>query len=138
MTIFIDTCIPMYAAGSEHPFKQSCQDILKAVASAKLEAYTDAEVFQEILYRYFSIDRKQIGLQIFDQFSKIMDGAIIPVHFFDLSLARKLSEKESCSHLSPRDLIHLAIMINNGISRIITTDQGFANISDIQVVNPSR
>lgn len=84
MKIFIAACVPMYAAGVEHPCKQSCRDILGAVAREELDAYTDAEVFQEILYRYFSINRKQIGLKVFDQFSKIMDRAVLPVRHVDL------------------------------------------------------
>lgn len=138
MRVFIDTCIPMYAAGSEHPCKKSCLDIMESAARGLLEAYTDAEVLEEILYRYFSINQKQIGLQVFDQFSKIMDGAVLPIRHYDVSLSRSLSEEESYAHLSPRDLVHLAVMLNNDISCIVTADQGFARIPSIKVIYPSR
>lgn len=137
MKVFIDTCIPMYAAGTKHPYIQSCQDILESVARGKLDAYTDADVFKEILHRYFNIDKKQVGLQVFDLFSKIMDRAILPVCHLDLLLARKFSKEESYSPLSPRDLVHLAVMLNNDISRIVTADPGFSRIPGIQIIRPS-
>jgi len=49
--VFIDTNIPMYAAGTPHPLRDPCQAIIRAVAEGKLEAVTDAEVLQEIRYR---------------------------------------------------------------------------------------
>ncbi len=136
MRVFIDTCIPMYAAGSEHPCKKSCLDIMESAARGILDAYTDVEVFQEILYRYFSINRKQIGLQVFDLFSAIMDGAVLPIRYPDVSLVRKLSKEETHAHLSPRDFVHLAVMLNNDISCIVTTDQGFARIPGIKIIYP--
>lgn len=66
LRVFIDTAIPLYAAGREHPLKAGCVNILLSVAKAELDAYTDTEVFQEILYRYFSMGKRAIGLQIFD------------------------------------------------------------------------
>ncbi len=63
MSVFIDTSIPMYAAGKEHPLKAGCLEIMRSIARAELEAYTDLEVFQEILYRYFSINKRAFGLQ---------------------------------------------------------------------------
>lgn len=51
MKVFLDTNIPMYASGKEHKYKKSCQDIILSVASGRLTAYTDVEVFQEILHK---------------------------------------------------------------------------------------
>lgn len=131
---FIDTNIPMYAAGQEHPLKARCLEIMKSVANGDLEAYTDTEVFQEILYRYFSIKRGELGLQVFDTFSKIMHGAVLPVRFEDMLLARKLINKASYAKLSPRDVIHLAVMQNNGIDHIITADRAFEEVEGIRVI----
>ncbi|MDO9535526.1 MAG: type II toxin-antitoxin system VapC family toxin [Bacillota bacterium] len=136
MIVFIDTNIPMYAAGKEHPLKDSCLDIMRSVASGDLKAYTDTEVFQEILYRYFSINKREFGLQLFDTYSLIMHGSVLSVHHEDMILARKLSDEISNAILSPRDLIHLAVMLNHGIGHIITTDRAFEKIGSIQVIYP--
>jgi uncharacterized protein len=136
MKIFIDTNIPMYAGGKEHPLKAGCIDILNSVARGEIEACTDSEVFQEILYRYFNIKQREIGLQIFDLFSQIMNGSVLPVRHEDVIKARLLSNNETGANLSPRDLIHLAVMLNYDIRRIITTDQGFNNVRGIEVIYP--
>jgi len=136
MKVFIDTNIPMYAAGKDHPFKKKCLGILESIARDDLNAYTDTEVLQEILYRYFYINQRETGFDIFDLFATIMDGVILPVLHSDIMLARLLAEKEETVKLSPRDLIHLAVMLNNGIRHIVTTDRGFVSIPGIEVITP--
>jgi uncharacterized protein len=136
MKVFIDTNIPIYATGKDHPFKKKCLDILESIAREEIEAYTDTEVLQEILYRYYYINQRKPGLEIFDLFATIMDGAILPVLHGDIMLARLLAEKEETVRLYPWDLIHLAVMMNNGIKQIITADRGFLNIPGIEVITP--
>ena len=52
----------MYAAGTAHSYRQPAQRIIAAIAGGQLAAVTDVEVFQEILYRYFSIGQRPRGL----------------------------------------------------------------------------
>ncbi len=136
MRVFIDTNIPMYAAGKDHPLKKSCLDVLESTAKGEIEAFTDTEVFQEILYRYFYINQRKTGFEVFDLFATIMDGSILPVRHSDIMLARLLAEKEETFKFSPRDLIHLAVMLNNGMRHIVTTDRGFKSIPGIEVIAP--
>jgi len=136
MRVFIDTNIPMYAAGKDHSLKKSCLNILESTAKGEIEAFTDTEVLQEILYRYFYISQRKTGFEIFDLFATIMDGSILPVRHGDIMLARLLAEKEETFKLSPRDLIHLAVMLNNGIRHIVTADLGFKSIPGIEVIAP--
>ncbi len=136
MRVFMDTNIPMSAAGKDHPLKKSCLDILESTAKGEIEAFTDTEVLQEILYHYFYINQRETGFEIFDLFATIMDGSILPVRHSDIMLARLLAEKEETFNLSPRDLIHLAVMLNNGIRHIVTTDRGFKSIPGIEVIAP--
>jgi len=133
--IFIDTNIPMYAAGAPHPLKEPCQKVILAIASGEIDAITDTEVFQEILYRYIHIGKREIGIKLFDHFHRIMLGRILPIEEQDILLTRELAEK--LTHLSPRDLIHLAVMKRAGIKEIITTDKGFDNIPEIRRIHPS-
>ena len=136
MKIFIDTNIPMYAAGKEHQLKDGCVKVLDAVATGKLEAFTDSEVFQEILYRYYHIGQPGMGFRVFDLFSTIMSGNILPVTYRDVNQARQFAESESAAGLSPRDLIHLAVMLNNGIDTIATTDRAFTRVDLVKVYAP--
>jgi len=133
--IFIDTNIPMYAGGEPHPLKEPCQKIIKEIASGRVDAITDCEVLQEILYRYLKIGERKKGFQIFDYFHRVMAGRILAVEDGDVQRARELAEEYD---LSPRDLIHLAVMRNHGIKEIITADEDFDRVKGIKRVAPAQ
>ena len=64
--ILIDSNVFMYAAGAAHTNKASSVAFLEAVARGKIDAATDAEVLQEILHRYRSIQRWTEGRALYD------------------------------------------------------------------------
>ncbi|MEW6572178.1 MAG: type II toxin-antitoxin system VapC family toxin [Bacillota bacterium] len=134
MKVFIDTNIPMYAAGTPHPLKEPAQRVILAVADYRLDAVTDTEVFQEILYRYFFINQREKGVRVFDHFYQLMIGRILPVDADDVQKARHLADRYPT--LSPRDLIHLAVMQHHQIQEIITADTAFDIVQDIQRIDP--
>ena len=133
--IFIDVNIPMYAAGTDHFLREPCQRIMKAIASGKVDAVTDAEIFQEILYRYMHIGQREKGFTIFDLFGEVMRDRILPIENVDVKRARYLAEQYP--YLSPRDLIHLAVMLRHGLTAIATADTGFDSIEAVRRIDPS-
>jgi len=74
------------------------------------------------------------GLQIFDHFDRLMTGRILPVTDTDVREARALGEQHL--RLGPRDLIHLAIMRNHGVSQIVTADRGFDEVEGVMRIDP--
>ena len=48
----------MYLVGSPHPHKADAQRLLENLISNRQRLVTDAEVLQEILYRYVAINRR--------------------------------------------------------------------------------
>lgn len=127
--VFIDTNVPMYAAGRPHPLRDGAQATIRHIVSGELDAVTDSEVFREILYRYFFIGEREKGLRVFDSFLEIMKGRVLPVTEADLGEARRVAEQLPMLHA--RDLVHLAVMRNNGISTIITADEGFKQVAGV-------
>ncbi len=134
MKFFVDTNIPMYAAGKEHRYKRACQVIINALADGSIQGVTDTEVLQEILYRYHDINRKQDGWRVYDSFRTIMDQAVLPVTVEDMDRARKLCGKYP--DMPPRDLIHVAVMLNNDIHTILSTDAHFDQLKEVSRVDP--
>ncbi len=132
--VFIDTNIPMYAAGATHPLREPSRRVIRAIAAGTLDALTDAEVFQEILYRYLHIGGREKGFRVFDHFHRIMIGRILPVEGADVHQARQLAERYP--NLSPRDLIHLAVMLRYHLPEIITTDMGFDTVDEVRRLDP--
>lgn len=53
-TLFLDTNIPIYAAGGEHPHKQPSTEILRLAAGRPDSFVTSTEVFQELIHYYVS------------------------------------------------------------------------------------
>lgn len=116
--------------------REASQRVIVSVASGEIDAVTDAEVFQEILYRYLNIGQRARGLEVFDNFHRIMMGRILPIEDADVIRARGLVDLYTA--LSPRDLIHLAVMLRNQIAEIVTADKGFNGIAGVHPVDPSE
>src|SRR5439155_9355156 len=107
----------MYAAGGAHPYLRHCRRALDAVHAGRLVAVTDTEVHQEILYRYLQQRRPQEAVRV----SELLETAIpttLPVTLTDVRRARQLAGRYPA--LPARDLIHLAVMLNNEIRAVVT------------------
>ena len=63
-TAFLDTNIPMYAAGREHPHKEPFIQILRLVASSPNSFVTSTEVLQELIHYYLSAGRWELGFRV--------------------------------------------------------------------------
>ena len=119
---FIDANIPMYAVGRDHPLREPCRLVLQRIADGDLTACTDSEVHQEILYRYWSLGQSARGIALSSDFHGVVN-IVLPVTSTDVTTARELGNKYP--HMGPRDWLHLAVMLNNGITEIISADRHF-------------
>ena len=131
--VFLDANIPMYAAGAEGPYKNSCALLLTTVAEGRLDAVTDVEVFQEILYRYHAIQRPQAASEIALHFRTCVSNAL-PILWDDMEIAIKLLSQYP--GLKPRDALHAAVMLNHGITRLWSADKDFDRIKEIERLDP--
>lgn len=124
--ILIDANIFMYAAGRESPQKEPCQRFLERIVSGKGPATcTDSEVLQEILHRYRSLKIPEVGFQLFDAVTHL-GIPILAVTDRSMTEARRiLAEYPS---LSTRDGVHLGVMREHGIEKILSYDQGFSDV----------
>ena len=128
--VFIDSNIPMYAAGKEHPNKEPSIKILELISNGDIIGITSTEVFQEILYRYQAIDLLKKGLEVFDNFSNIIDD-VLSINLQIMNQARKILGDEYSSDIYPRDAVHIATMDYYEISYIATHDRHFKKFKHI-------
>ena len=105
--IFIDSNVPMYLVGSEHPHKIDAQRLLERCISDEKRLVTDAEVLQEILHRYAAIGRKDAISPAFQAILGIVDE-VFAVELCDAERARDILL--ATQRLSAKDAVHLAIM----------------------------
>ncbi|MCB1991916.1 MAG: type II toxin-antitoxin system VapC family toxin [Geminicoccaceae bacterium] len=123
----------MYAAGAPHPHKAPSVAWLRRVAAGELAAATDAEVLQEVLHRYRSIDRWDDGCRVYDLARRVVP-MVLPVTVDTLDGARELMDSDS--RLSARDAIHAAAAIANGCHAICTYDRAFDRITGLTRIEP--
>lgn len=126
--IFIDSNIPMYLIGAAHPHKVDAQRWLERLAAHEERLVTDAEVLQEILHRFRAIDRADAIQPAFDVVLAIVDD-VFPIDREAVSGAR--DELLARWTLSSRDAVHVAVMRQHGVSRILSFDRGFDIVPDI-------
>ena len=120
--IFVDSNIPMYLVGAQHPRKADAQLLVERLISDRERLVTDAEVLQEILHRYVAIRRQDFIQRAFDSLLGIADQ----VFAIDLAAAERGKEIVLGNpRLSARDALHLAVMELQGIDRILSFDSGF-------------
>lgn len=125
--IFVDSNIPMYLVGADHPHKGLSRSLLeRAIADGEV-LVTDAEVLQEILHRYVAIDRRDAIGPATDAILGVVDE-VYPVEREDVERARRLVQT---TRLSARDAVHIAIMRRRGITRILSFDHGFDEVDGI-------
>jgi len=120
--ILIDSNVPMYLVGADHPHKIDAQRALERLVSAGERMVTDAEVLQEILHRYRAIDRPDAIQPAFDALLGVVE-AVLPVEAVDVERARDVLLGRWA--LSARDALHVAIMERSEIDTILSFDHGF-------------
>lgn len=130
MRLFIDSNIPMYVAGTEHPNREPAVRLLESVRARRVEACTSTEVLQEILYRYSAIGRLDLAKSVYDLFVQVVHE-IFDVTLADTDLARDLLT--TTSGLSARDAVHAAVMLNHEVTSIATFDRGFERVGRLTI-----
>lgn len=126
--IFIDSNIPMYLVGAPHPHKIDAKRWLEELVSNQERLVTDAEVLQEILHRYVSIERPDAIQPAFDALLGVVDE-VFPVDRPAVERAKEIVLGRN--GLSARDAIHLAVMRIHGVKKILSFDRGFDNFPGI-------
>lgn len=126
--IFVDSNIPMYLIGQQHQNKETVRAILERLASQNKRLVTSAEVFQEIIHRYSSINKKEAISVAFEALNSICDE-VFPIFYEDVMEAKNflMSHKK----ISSRDCIHLAVMKRKNIKVIFTFDSDFDSIESV-------
>ena len=129
--IFVDSNVPMYLIGSPHPNQERAVQALNRLSEEGEQFITDIEVYQEILHRYVSIRRLEAIKPAFRTLRGIANRTL-SYGMDEVYAARLLIE--SVSNLSARDALHVAVMRQAGIARILSYDTDFDAIPGIERV----
>lgn len=134
MTVFIDTAVLMYAAGSSHALRAPSARILEDVAEGRLDAVISVEVVQEIVHRFMALRRPEIGIGIAEQALDLF-APVVPVTH---ALMRRVPDVvRRYPHLAARDALHVATCLHEGITEIVSPDRGFDAVEGLLRIDPS-
>ncbi len=126
--ILVDSNIPMYLIGASHPHKSDAQRLVEKLIRDRQRLVTDAEVLQEILHRYVAIDRREAIQPAFNALLGIVDE-VLPIDGKAAERAKQIVLEYR--RISARDAMHLSVMEQNGIKRILSFDAGFDSVAGV-------
>jgi predicted nucleic acid-binding protein len=134
MRTFLDTNVFLHAAGRAHPLRDACARVLRSVADGSIDATVSSEVLQEIVYVLARRGRRADGTLLARHVAALFPD-LLPVTRADMLETCALVERHP--GLSPRDAVHAATMVRNGITRIVSVDRAFERIPGIQRLSPA-
>ena len=129
MKVFIDSNIPMYVAGRDHPNREPARRFLERVRAGEVEGCTSTEVLQEILYRYAALRRLDLAGDVDHLLRATLSRLVLAVTLADTDRARAMVGR--ATSIGVRDAIHAAVMLNNEIASIATFDSAFDHIPGV-------
>jgi predicted nucleic acid-binding protein len=130
--IFVDSNVPMYVAGRDHPLRDPARRFLERARSGEIDICTSTEVLQEILYRYAGWKRLDLASAVYDLFVQLCP-TVLPITLADTDRARTLLT--TAGGLSSRSAVHAAVMLNHEVSQIATFDDAFDRLEGITRVS---
>jgi uncharacterized protein len=132
VTVLIDSNIPMYLVGADHPNKDGAQRRLDDLITRNERLVTDAEVFQEILHRFTAIKRPEAIQPAYDALLGVVDE-VLPVGLVEVEEAKRIVLGQY--GLSARDALHLAVMQSHGIGQILSFDADYDRFPRVERIS---
>lgn len=129
--IYVDSNVPMYLVGAEHPNKRRVLELVPQLLTARDVLVTSAETFQEILHRYLAI-RDRHHLSAAYEALETMVTSVADVTKDDVDRARAVSGDHVS--LSSRDCLHVAVMRRLACAKVWSYDSAFDVVGSIQRV----
>jgi predicted nucleic acid-binding protein len=131
--IVLDTTVLVYAKGADHPLRESCRELVAAIAEERIEATTTAEVIQEFVHvRARRRDRSEaaaLGRDYAELLSPLL--SITRDH-----LQRGLTLFETMPRLGAFDAVLAAAAAQAGATALVSSDTAFADLPDISHIVP--
>jgi len=131
--LFLDANIIMYCVGREHPLKTPCLRVVEQIRDGRFRFCTSTEVQQEMLHRYYRQKRQEIGDSAYRLLTDLC-YVVYPTTPADMERAFVILHE--VSDINVRDAVHAAVILNNGLTHILSTDDHFDHIAGITRVGP--
>ena len=127
--IYVDSCIPMYLVGAEHPNKQRVIEVVSRLVESGETLVTSSDTFLEIIHRYKDLKNTKHLNAAYEALEEMV-SMTADVTKKDADTARNLSLRHP--GLSSRDCLHAAVMKRIHCDKIWTFDEDFDGVPSIQ------
>jgi uncharacterized protein len=131
--IVVDTTVLVYAVGTDHPFREPCQQLIRSIADGTILATTTIEVIQELTHvRARRRDRKDAA-ELARDYIELLSPLLI-VEETDLREGLRLYEEGT--GFGWFDAVLAAATRAAGAEALVSADAGFSGIAAIHHVLP--
>jgi predicted nucleic acid-binding protein len=133
--VFLDTAVLVYAIGGEHPLRDPCRSLLRAVGAGEVDAVTSALAVQELLHqRARRLGDRGVAV---DQVRPLLDAlTIVPI---DPAAARLALDLYAGSDLlDAADALHAATALTHGVTQLVSPDAAFDGVEGLSRLTPEQ
>lgn len=131
--IVLDTTVLVYAAGTEHPYRQPCRALVEAVDAGTIRATTTVEVIQEFAHvrsrRRDRADARRLAEDFTDLLSPLLTVS-------ERDLREGLERWERAGDIGAFDAVLAAAARAAGASALVSSDRAFATVQGLAHVLP--
>ncbi len=128
-TIYLDTNIFVYAAINNDILGEKCRQILSDISKDKIAAHTSSLTWDEVVYAIWKKEGKEKAIEEGKLFLQLPNISFFNVSTVIISKAQELIENYA---IKPRDAIHIATAIVNGINQIVSDDPDFDKVKELK------
>jgi predicted nucleic acid-binding protein len=131
--IVLDTTVLVYAVGADHPLREPCQQLIRAIADGTILATTTTEVIQEFTHvRARRRDRKDAA-ELARDYIELLSPLLI-VEETDLREGLRLYQEGT--EFGSSGAVLAAAARAAGADALVSADTGFASITAVHHVVP--
>ncbi|MEE8402722.1 MAG: type II toxin-antitoxin system VapC family toxin [Candidatus Hydrothermarchaeaceae archaeon] len=132
--MYIDSNIFIFAATDKGKLGQNCREIIRLINEQKITCASSFLVVDEVIW----ILKKDVGKDCAIKITKAMLSMPIKWIAIDKSVIIRMVDTYEKTTLDPRDAIHLSSMKDVGLSVIVSEDDDFDKVDEIERITASK
>lgn len=133
--VLLDSAVFIYAVGVAHPYRDACRRLLEALEAEKYRGEASVLAVEETLHQRArrTGDRKSA--------QRVAGSVMALCEVHDLTTADVILGLRlfgTSARLNARDVLHAATALNRGIPTIVSPDQAFDDVPQLERVDPGE
>jgi predicted nucleic acid-binding protein len=134
-SFYLDTNFFLYLSDKTSPFNLRCRQFIKNSKHQGHLLLTSTETIQEIIHYSKNIKQLHLGLKVAEETLNLVTE-LLPVSLRTIDIYLKYAALNK--NASSRDLIHLAVCIENKLNKIVTFDSDFRKFKEVDIITPKE